>query len=158
MADRPPAIDAAAAPPRARPSGYPADLAAKLGTREKRPLGDLFGLRNFGVNLTRLPPGAASSLRHTHALQDEFVYVLEGTPTLVTEAGRTPLRPGMCAGFAAGSGDAHHLVNETTADVAYLEVGDRTRGDSVDYPEDDLMVRPDAEGRARYFRKDGSSL
>jgi uncharacterized cupin superfamily protein len=158
MPDRPIAIRAAEAPPRARPSNYPTDLVAKIGNREKRPLGDLFGLRNFGVNLTRLPPGAASALRHAHALQDEFVYILEGTPTLVTDAGETPLSPGMCAGFPHGTGDAHHLVNRSGSDVVYLEIGDRTPGESADYPDDDLMVRPDAEGRSRYFRKDGTPI
>ena len=152
------AIVAAEAPPRPRPSGFPADLLAAIGGREKRPLGDLFGLRNFGVNLTRLPPGAASALRHAHALQDEFVFVLEGTPTLVTEAGETPLAPGMCAGFRAGSGDAHRLVNRGGADAVILEVGDRMPGDAVDYPDDDLMARPDAAGRVRYTRKDGTPL
>ena len=155
---RPIAIRAEDAPPRARPSNYPPDLLAKIGARQKHPLGDLFGLRNFGVNLTRLPPGAASSLRHAHSLQDEFVYILQGTPVLVTDAGETPLSPGMCAGFPAGTGDAHHLVNRSGAEVVYLEVGDRTRGDAVDYPEDDLMVRPDAEGRPRYLRNDGTPL
>src|SRR5215211_4895924 len=135
MPERLIAIRAAEAPPRARPSRYPADLAAKIGAREKRPLGDLFGLKNFGVNLTRLPPGAASSLRHAHALQDEFVFVLEGRPVLVTDAGETPLGPGMCAGFPAGTGDAHHLVNRGPGDALYLEIGDRTPGDSVAYPE-----------------------
>jgi len=155
---RPTAVRAAEAPERARPSRYPADLAAKIGAREKRPLGDLFGLKNFGVNLTRLPPGAASSLRHAHALQDEFVFVLEGRPVLVTDAGETPLGPGMCAGFPAGTGDAHHLVNRGPGDALYLEIGDRTPGDSVAYPEDDLKVEPGPDGRARYLRKDGTPI
>lgn len=162
MPDTPPrgpaAIRAAEAPERARPSRYPADLAAKIGAREKRPLGDLFGLRHFGVNLTRLPPGSASALRHAHALQDEFVYVLEGHPVLVTEAGETPLAPGFCAGFAAGTGDAHHLVNRGPGDAVFLEVGDRTPGDSVRYPEDDLMVVPGPDGQPRYLRKNGDPI
>jgi uncharacterized cupin superfamily protein len=158
MPDKPIAIRAKDAPPRARPSNYPPDLVARIGAREKHPLGDLFGLRNFGVNLTRLPPGTASALRHAHALQDEFIYILEGTPVLVTDAGETPLSPGICAGFPCGTGDAHHLVNRGTEDVVYLEVGDRTPGDSVDYPDDDLMVRPDAGGRGRFLRKDGTPL
>jgi len=145
-------------PPRARASGYPPDLAAKIGGREKRVLGDPFGLRNFGVNLTRLPPGAASALRHAHAKQDEFVYILQGSPTLLTDAGETPLSPGMVAGFPAGSGNAHCLVNHGTEDVLYLEVGDRTPGDSVIYPEDDLVAEADAEGRWRYRRKSGEPL
>jgi uncharacterized cupin superfamily protein len=144
--------------PRAQASSYPPDLAAKLAGREKRVLGDRFGLRSFGVNLTRLPPGAASSLRHAHRVQDEFVYVLEGTPTLVTDAGETPLSPGMCAGFRGGSGDAHHLVNRSEADVLYLEVGDRLPGDGATYPDDDLAVEMGADGRWRYSRKDGTPI
>jgi uncharacterized cupin superfamily protein len=155
---RPTALRAAEAPPRARASGYPPDLARKVEGREKRPLSDLFGLRNFGVNLTRLSPGAASSLRHAHAAQDEFVYVLEGEPTLVTDAGETPLAPGMCAGFPAGTSDAHTLVNRTARDVVYLEVGDRTPGDRVTYPDDDLRAEMGADGRRRYSRKDGTPL
>ena len=108
--------------------------------RQKRQLGDLFGLRNFGVNLTRIAPGGASALRHAHVKQDEFVYILEGRPTLVTDAARTPLKPGMCAGFRAGTGDAHHLVNETDDDVFYLEIDDRSRGDHVTYPDDDISA------------------
>ncbi|MCW3473656.1 cupin domain-containing protein [Limobrevibacterium gyesilva] len=152
------AILAAEAPLRPRLSGYPADLMAKIGGREKRPLGDLFGLTNFGVNLTRLPPGAASSLRHAHARQDEFVYILEGTPTLVTDAGETALQPGSCAGFRAGTGDAHTLVNRSEADVVYLEVGDRSLGDSVTYPDDDLAGSHGPDGIWRYTRKDGTPL
>ena len=87
------AIHAAKAPLRARATGYPTDLAAKVAGREKRPLGDRFGLRNFGVNLTRLAPGAASSLRHAHATQDEFIYILQGEPTLLTDAGARLSRP-----------------------------------------------------------------
>lgn len=158
MPERPIALIAAEAPPRARVTGYPADLAAKVAGREKRTLGDLFGLRNFGVNLTRLAPGAASSLRHAHKTQDEFVYILEGEPTLVTNAGETPLKPGMCAGFAAGTGDAHCLVNRGSADVVYLEIGDRSPGDGVVYPDDDLAARLGEDGKWQYFRKDGTPL
>lgn len=152
------ALTALEVAPRARPSGYPADLVAKIGGREKRVLGDLFGLRNFGVNLTRLPPGAASALRHAHERQDEFVYILEGECTLVTDAGETPMRVGMCAGFPAGTGDAHHLVNRGDADCLYLEIGDRTLFETVDYPDDDLMVRPGPDGKSVYFRKDGTPV
>jgi len=86
--------------------------------RLKHPLNDLFGLKNFGVNLTRLPPGAVLALHHQHSHQDEFVYVLEGEPTLFTDAGETQLRPGMVAGFAA-NGTAHHLENRTERDCVF---------------------------------------
>lgn len=153
----PVAIVAADASPRAKPSSYPQPFASRMAGRLKRPLGELFGLANFGVNLTRLAPGAVSALRHAHTKQDEFVYILEGRPTLVTNAGETALSPGMCAGFKAGTGDAHHLVNRTREDVLYLEVGDRTRGDSAIYPDDDMQVVQDAEGNWRYLKKDGSA-
>ncbi len=150
----PVAIVAAAAPPRAKPSNYPEPFYSQMTKRQKRPLGDLFGLANFGVNLTRIAPGGVSALRHAHTKQDEFVYILEGAPTLVTDAGRTQLGPGMCAGFRAGTGDAHHLVNETAQDVLYLEVGDRTPGDVATYPDDDLAAAL-VDGKWRFTHKDG---
>lgn len=149
------AIHASGAPLRAKLSIYPPMLAARVKGREKRPLGDLFGLTNFGVNLTRLPPGAASSLRHAHAKQDEFVYVLQGFPTLHTNEGKLSLSPGMCAGFKAGTGNAHSLINETTEDVIYLEIGDRTDGDEVTYPDDDLHARI-VEGAWVFYHKNGT--
>ena len=112
-AKRPVALLAADAPARLKSSNYPEPFFSRMAKRDKRPLGDLFGLTNFGVNLTRLAPGGSSALRHAHTRQDEFVYILEGRPTLVTDAGRTALKAGMCAGFKAGTGDAHRLVNET---------------------------------------------
>jgi uncharacterized cupin superfamily protein len=151
----PVAVDAATAPVRATPSLYPAPFAERMAGRVKQPLGALFGLENVGINLTRLAPGAVSALRHAHARQDEFIYVLEGEPTLDTDRGRTPLKPGMCAGFRAGSGDAHHLVNERGCDAVYLEVGDRTAGDSVVYPDDDLVAVGTAGGW-RFTHKDGT--
>ena len=145
------AIVAAEAPPRAKPSNYPEPFASRMLKREKRPLGDLFGLANFGVNLTRIAPGGASALRHAHTRQD----ILEGEPTLVTDAGRTQLKPGMCAGFKAGTGDAHHLRNETAEDVVYLEIGDRTPGDGATYPDDDIAAAV-VDGKWRFTHKDGT--
>jgi uncharacterized cupin superfamily protein len=63
----------------------------------------------------------------------------------------------MCVGFRAGTGDAHHLVNRSEEDVFYLEVGDRTAGDSAVYPDDDLRIMRDADGKWSYTRKDGSA-
>lgn len=148
------AIHADQAPPRSRPSAYPKPFASRMDGREKRPLGDLFGLQNFGVNLTRLAPGAISALRHAHSLQDEFVYILQGHPTLHTDEGMTPLEPGMCAGFRAGTGNGHRLQNESHEDVVYLEIGDRTPGDEGSYPDDDLRALL-VEGRWTFVHKDG---
>lgn len=150
----PVAIVAAEAPPRVRPSIYPEPFASRMAGRVKHPLGDLFGLTNFGVNLTRLAPGAVSALRHAHTRQDEFILVLEGNPTLVTDAGETRLAPGMCAGFKAGTGDAHQLRNDGTDEAVYLEVGDRTPGDSASYPDEDLQAVM-GTGGWRFLHKDG---
>ena len=151
----PVAISAVDVPARATVSFYPEPFAARMVGRQKRQLGEFFGLKNFGVNLTRLAPNALSSLRHSHATQDEFIYVVSGHPTLHTDRGRTRLSPGMCAGFRAGTGDSHHLHNETTEDVLYLEIGDRTPDDHVTYPDDDLQfVR--AAGKLQFCRKDGT--
>ena len=150
------AIRATDAPARTKPSNYPEPFASRMGGREKRALGNVFGLNNFGVNLTRLAPGAQSALRHAHSKQDEFVYILQGHPTLVTDEGATALSPGMCAGFKAGSGNGHHLVNETAEDVVYLEVGDRTPGDEGSYPDDDLKAVLQADGSWDFLHKDGT--
>ena len=154
MPDTPIAINAADAPLRTKPSNYPEPFAARMAGREKRPLGDVFGLTSFGVNLTRLAPGAVSALRHAHTKQDEFIYILQGHPTLCTDAGRTPLAPGMCAGFKAGTGNGHHLINETADDVVYLEAGDRTPGDEGSYPDDDLKASM-VNGKWQFVHKDG---
>lgn len=125
-----------------------------MAGRQKHPLGDLFGLTNFGVNLTRLEPGAGSALRHAHTKQDEFIYVLQGYPTLHTDEGLTHLSPGMCAGFKAGTGNGHRLMNETSEEVVYLEVGDRTPGDEGSYPDDDLKALL-ADGTWQFVHKNG---
>lgn len=151
----PVAIAAADAPARTKPSNYPEPFASRMAGRRKHPLGDLFGLTNFGVNLTHLLPGAVSSLRHAHTRQDEFIYILQGHPTLHTDEGRRRLAPGMCAGFKAGTGNGHHLINETTEEVVYLEIGDRTPGDEGSYPDDDLKASM-VDGKWRFTRKDGT--
>lgn len=151
---KPTAVLAQDVAPRTKPSNYPEPFASRMAGRTKRQLGDVFGLSNFGVNLTRLEPGAMSALRHAHTLQDEFIYILEGTPTLVTDAGETQLAPGMCAGFKAGEGGGHQLVNRGTGVTVYLEVGDRTPGDTVSYPDDDIEAYLE-DGVWKFRRKNG---
>jgi uncharacterized cupin superfamily protein len=150
-----PAIVAADAAPRTTPSIYPEPYVSMMEGRVKRALGDIFGLANFGVNLTRLHPGAVSALRHSHSRQDEFIFVLEGFPTLHTDEGEITLSPGMCSGNKAGSGNSHRLVNRTNEDVVYLEIGDRTAGDTVYYPDDDIQAAF-IDGEWRFTHKDGT--
>lgn len=130
-------------------------MGARLQGREKRTLGDFFGLSNFGVNLTKLAPKAVSSLFHSHSRQDELICILRGHPVLQLHEGRVPLTPGMCAGFKSGSGHAHCLINESNEEVLYLEIGDRTAGDEITYPNDDLQTRLQ-NGRTVCLHKDGS--
>jgi uncharacterized cupin superfamily protein len=134
---------------------YPPPHDAPCRARAWRALGDAFGLSQFGVNLVRLEPGVWSSQRHWHALEDEFVYVLEGTPTLVTDAGEQVLGPGDCAGFPAGVRDGHVLKNLSDDTVLFLVAGSRIPEDHGEYSDIDMKFLP---GRAGYARKDGTPL
>jgi|SRR5882672_3418826 len=136
-------------------SGYPEPFKSRVSTRRKRKLGDALGLKNFGVNLTTIPPGGMSALRHWHSREDEFIYVLRGELVLVTDAGEQVLKPGMCAGFPAGRADGHCLVNRTGRNAVYLEVGDRKPDDAVTYPDDDIAGQATPQGR-RFNHKDGT--
>lgn len=136
---------------------YPAGLGDGCVPFAHQVLGEAAGLTQFGVFIETLPPGVASSLRHWHEREDEFVYVLSGTVTLVEDAGEVPLGPGEAAGWAAGSGIGHCLVNRSDAPATYLVVGTRAPGDVVHYPDHDLLYTRDAAGR-RMTRKDGSAL
>jgi uncharacterized cupin superfamily protein len=127
-------------------SGYPAPYDVPCQPRSRRRLADAFGLTQFGANLLELPPGAWSSQRHWHERQDELIYVLEGEVTLVTDEGETPLTPGMTAGFRAGSGNGHHLINRSASTVRVLEVGTRTSEEVAHYPDIEMMYRQDANG------------
>ncbi len=149
-----PALDPANVPVKTG-GDHPEPFRARVAAREKRSLGEALGLGNFGVNLVRLPPSAVSTLRHWHSRQDEFVYVVAGELTLVTEGGAQLLTVGMAAGFPAGVPDGHVLENRTESDALYLEVGDRTEGDEVDYPDIDLLVRQ-VDGEECYVHKDGT--
>lgn len=148
-----PKIDISKAPVRSG-SFYPAPFQAEHAGRHKQALGDAGGLTQFGVNITRIAPGAASALRHWHEAEDEFVYMLEGELVLVENDGETVLKPGDAAAFKAGSGNAHRLLNRTDKDAVYLEVGTRVAADRVHYPDVDLMLERDAGGR-RYLHRSG---
>ena len=153
--DKPPtAAVAIDVPVRSKPSVYPEPFASRMQGRSKRQLGEVFRLSNFGVNLTTLAPGGSSALRHAHTKQDEFVYILSGTATLHTDAGKSTLGPGMCAGFKAGTGDGHCLINESSEDVMFLEVGDRTADDEASYPDDDIQATL-IDGKWAFSRKNG---
>ena len=133
---------------------YPAEFQSECRGRHRQALGDAVGLTQFGVNITRIEPGQASSLRHCHAEEDEFILMLEGELVLVENDGETVLKPGDAAGFKAGSGIAHRLLNRSARDAVYLEVGTRSVTEHVRYPDVDLMLVRDGQGR-RYLHNNG---
>jgi uncharacterized cupin superfamily protein len=138
-----------------RTSGvYPQPWRGVTDGREKAALGNLAGLTQFGVNLTRLKPGAASALRHWHEQEDEFVYVLEGEITLIEDGGEVVLRPGDAAGFKAGVANGHQLVNKSHKDALYLEIGTRAACERAHYPDIDLVMERDESGM-RFLRRSG---
>jgi uncharacterized cupin superfamily protein len=143
--------------PESNATSYPEPYRAANQQRWNRRLGDHAKLTNYGVNLTRIVPGGQSSDRHAHSRQDEFVYVLQGEVALETDAGVQVLRPGMCAGFPAGTGNAHRFVNRTAGDVLLLVIGDRTAGDEVSYPDIDMHGRMGPDGSYTFTRKDGTA-
>jgi uncharacterized cupin superfamily protein len=140
--------------PEVRSTMYPEPFRSRVANRAKRRLGDACGLTRFGVNLVTLGPGGQSALRHWHTLEDEFVYVLSGQVVLVTDAGEQTLSAGACAGYPAGSRDAHHFINRSGKPATYLEIGSRIEGDNAFYPDDDIMWCHD--GNSAYAaHKDG---
>jgi uncharacterized cupin superfamily protein len=139
-------------------TSYPAVHRAANSTRYNRRLGDHAGLSNFGVNLTRIIPGGQSSFRHAHSRQDEFIFVLEGEVVLETNDGAQVLTAGMCAGFAAGSGDAHRFVNRTARDVRLLVIGDRSPDDEIIYPDVDRHATLGPDGKYKFTTKAGEPL
>jgi uncharacterized cupin superfamily protein len=148
-----PRIDIASLPVR-KSSSYPGRFKPVCEGREKTPLGNGAGLTQFGVNLTRIKPGSASALRHWHEVEDEFVYMLEGELVLVEDGGETVLKPGDCAGFKANVANGHHLVNRSSRDALYLEIGTRSDVERAHYPDDDLFIDRDAQ-QTRILHKSG---
>ena len=149
-----PKIDIASLPVR-KSSTYPDQFKPVCAGREKTPLGNGADLTQFGVNLTRIKPGSASALRHWHAIEDEFIYLLEGELVLVEDGGETVLKPGDCAGFKANVANGHNLVNRSDRDAVYLEIGTRSKVEGVTYPDDDLYIDRD-EKHVKILHKDGT--
>lgn len=150
-----PPLPAANVPPKTT-SVYPKEFQWTVEVRSKRALGNHFGLQNFGVNRTTLAPGASSALQHSHSKQDELVYILQGTATVRLGNEEIVMNTGDCIGFPAGQGVGHCIVNPSSSeDVVYLEIGDRTPGDEVDYPEVDLKAF-EKNGEWFFVHKDGS--
>jgi uncharacterized cupin superfamily protein len=146
-------IDIDAIPLR-RGSRYPAPFSGPVEARERRALGDAGGLSQFGVNLLNLPPGTWSSQRHWHSDEDEFVWILEGELTLITEGGEEILRAGDCAAFKAGDADGHHLVNRSDKPARALEIGTRDPDrDRTVYPDVDMVAEP---SEPVFRRRDGT--
>lgn len=133
---------------------YPTQFKDGLDGRIKRALGDAGGLSQFGANLTTLEPGAISAQRHWHSSEDEFVYILDGTLTLVTDAGEEQLSAGMAAAFPAGEANGHQIVNRSNAAATYLEIGTRMQEDDVVYSDIDLRMEK-RDGQRTFKHRNG---
>ena len=155
MALKPPALDPTTVPARTT-SGYPEPFRSRVLPREKRAIGDVLGLTKIGVNLTTLPPGSESSMRHYHSHEDELIFVVEGEVVLRTDEGEQVLTAGMCAGFPAGTTNAHQFVNRSDAPARYLEVSNRDAADMATYPDEDLAYSRGPDGKIVYAHKDGT--
>lgn len=136
-------------------STYPAPFDDICRNREKRALGNALALSQFGVNLVSLPPGAASAQRHWHTREDEFIYVLDGVVTLITDTGEQSLDAGMAAGFPGGSDDGHQLINRSSDTARYLEVGSRIPDEEVHYSDIDLHLIRGVAGGHQFRHKSG---
>jgi uncharacterized cupin superfamily protein len=152
---RRPALDPADVTPRNR-SGYPEPFRSRVLPREKRALGDPLGLTKIGVNLTTLPPGKESSMRHYHTHEDELVFIVEGEVVLKSDEGEQLLTAGTCAGFPAGATNGHQLVNRSDRPARYLEISNRDPADAAEYPDVDLACRKGPDGGLFFLRKDGT--
>ena len=135
---------------------YPEPFDSFVVGRTKRKLGNFFELSNFGVNQTELEPGSMSALFHAHSTQDEFIYILEGTPTVKVGSEEYIMNPGECIGFKADTGKAHHLINNSNENVIYLEIGDKSPNDSVEFPNDDFQAALSVDGSWSLTHKDGT--
>jgi uncharacterized cupin superfamily protein len=149
-----PKIDVSAMP-EVRATGYPPPFDQLVGGRFRKRIGNAGGLTQFGVNLCRLEPGAASSQRHWHDEEDELVYMLQGEAVLVENDGETTLKRGDAAAFKAGVANGHHIVNRSDRDALFLEIGSRRPDERAHYSDIDLQAVVE-NGATRYLHKDGS--
>lgn len=156
MTLRLPAIDPASLSARTG-SGYPEPYRSRVLPREKRALGDALGLTKIGVNVTTLPPGKESSMRHWHTREDELIYILDGEVVLRTDDGEQLLTMGMAAGFPAGKTDGHQLINRSERPVRYLEISNRDPEDAATYPDEDVdLAFERRDGKHVFTHKDGT--
>ena len=133
-------------------TGYPPPYDEVVGGRWVRRLRSAAGLTEMGASHVVLKPGAWSSQRHWHALEDELVVILAGEAVLVEDDGETILRAGDVAAWAKGVRNGHCLQNRSEADCVMIAVsaGDSER-DYGEYPDIDLKFSGDA-----YLHKDGA--
>jgi uncharacterized cupin superfamily protein len=124
--------------PEMKGSGYPSPYDVPCKERRWKPLGLAAGLTQFGVNLYVLPPGAWSSQRHWHAVEDEFAYVISGEVTLVMDGVEEVMRAGDAIGWKGGVRDGHVLKNLSTENAVLLVVGGRSDEDWGEYSDFDM--------------------
>jgi uncharacterized cupin superfamily protein len=132
---------------------YPTlELQSLVHGRMKRSIGNMFGITNFGMNITTIQPNGTSSIVHYHTNQDEMIYIISGTATLTlyydtnndaNDANQKykeiQMSMGESMGFPAGRKVGHSIRNTSnTEPLIMIEIGDRTPADTAIYPEPNI--------------------
>lgn len=110
------------------------------GSTAFKRLGAYGGGRQVGVGIDVLKPGQFSNRFHYHLKEEEHVFILKGSATLILGERRYVMQERDYCCFPAGQRAGHHLLNHTTQDCVFLTIGDN-------HP-DDIAVFPDL-GKAR---------
>jgi len=97
------------------------------------PFGRHFGLKRLGIHHERLLPGRRTSYPHAESAEEEFVYVIEGTPDVWLDGTLHRLKPGDAVGFPAGTGICHTFLNNSEREVHLLVVGEASKPDNKIY-------------------------
>ena len=132
-------------------TGYPPPFNKDVAGRWYRRLVPATGLTDFAASHVVLKPGAWSSQRHWHHGEDEFLVMLSGEAVLVEDEGRSILRAGDIAAWPKGTGNEHHLINETESDCTFVVVGG---GKNTGGGYSDIDMKWTADNR--FVHKDGS--
>jgi uncharacterized cupin superfamily protein len=132
-------------------SRYPSPHDVPCRGRRYQRLAAAGGLAHLGVTMVRLPPGAWSSQRHWHALEDEFLYVVSGEVLVASDAGEERASGGDCYAWPAGVRDGHCVKNIGTTEAVLLAMSSKEALDHGEYPDLDLKFTPGG-----YQHKDGT--
>jgi uncharacterized cupin superfamily protein len=97
------------------------------------PIGKLLGLKAIGVHIETLPPGRRTSWPHAESKEEEFAFVIQGTPQVWIDGHVHDLKPGDFVAFPAGTGITHTFINNSNDVCILLAGGEATKPDNKIY-------------------------